>query len=931
MKLLARLPFRYTILLLIAILASALIIFNHFILRAKVEQMVEQQSQKYLLSSINRLQGSAEYLLSKDDLEGLRREIAANSVYADIKQLVILDETMKVIASSQIANQGKSIDALVLHVSRSLIGQVLETKQVLIDNNLLGERAIYGLAPISIVGNEGIRDQRWGLLIIEVDLEIRQQALLLKMDNLFWVSTLLISFIGILFWLFYYKSIDKRISRILSASKKIADGEFNTRIGLEGRDEFAKIGHAIDLMASEIEGDHRELVRSHKQVESIIENIPGMLYIKDKQGRYILANERFKKTFPSIRIGSDQTDYDVLPRAEADSFSQWDAQVLETGEVSSKQAPFTYGSETLLYSIVKFPLFDNHLQAYSVCSIATDISEKEHTDNLLTISNNIFENTAEGIMITDMHKRILDVNQSFQNITGYSKLEVLGHNPRFFSAGETPHFIYREMWQAIEEKGHWQGELINKRKNGEVYYERISINSIINRVNKLTGYIGFCEDITNEKSANEHLSQLAFTDPLTKLHNRESFKLRLQESIEFSQRYNYSLGILFIDLDYFKEVNDTYGHESGDQLLTMVAERLTSNCRNTDIVSRLGGDEFIILIRNIENESGLAAQANMIIKKLEEPFSLDGSEVEISSTIGIAVFPKDADTADQLLKHADAAMYHAKSLGRGCFSFFDFTINARNQKILKIKQAMKTAIDQKEYRLVYQPQVDPHTRTISGYEALLRWESGYLGAVSPAEFIPIAEETGEIDRITNWVIHQVAEDRHQSQRLADATVSINISAKQFQNDSWVNTLRSLSEKQRLDLNSIIVEITETALVAEFSSTLEQLKSVRRLGVRVAIDDFGTGYSSLAYLKKMPINYLKIDRTFVSDIGIDLDDQVIVETVIGMAHDLGICVIAEGAESIEQVAFLTANQCDKIQGYYYAKPLELSEVELFQLS
>ena len=930
MTLLSRLPFRFTILILIALLAAVFILFNHFVLKAEVEGKIDEQSQKFMLSSVNRLQGSAEYLLSKNDLEGLRREISANSVYPDIKQLIILDENLITLASSQIADQGKSLDELILHINRETIKKVLTTKGSYIEKDIDGENSIYGVAPISIVGNDRIRDQRWGLLILEVDLDIRQKALLMQMERLFWVSAILVCFIGGVFWLIYYKAIDKRIRIIISSSKKIANGAFDTRINLSGKDELATIAKAIDMMASEIEEDHQELLSSHKQIDSIIQNMPAMLYIKDKQGRYLLANEKFKRTFPAIKVGSDQTVYDVLPRSEADSFSQWDAIVLETAEASSKQAAFTYANEQRDYSVVKFPLFDRNQEAYAVCSIATDISEQEHTDNLLNISTSIFENTAEGIMITDMSKRILDVNQSFQRITEYAKSEVIGRNPRFLSAGETPHYIYREMWQSIDEKGHWQGELINRRKGGEVYHERLSINSIKDRNGKLTGYIGFIQDISKEKSANEHLSQLAFTDPLTKLHNRESFKLRLQESIDFSRRYSYDLGVLFIDLDYFKEVNDTYGHEAGDQLLSMVADRLLSNCRNTDIVSRLGGDEFIILVRNVENESGLAAQANQIIKKLQKPFQLEGATVLIGATIGIAVFPKDADTSDQLLKHADAAMYHAKSLGRGCFSFFDFSINARNQRIIRLKQAMRTAIEQNEYRLVYQPQIDPHVREITGYEALIRWESDELGYVSPAEFIPVAEDSGEIDRITHWVIQQVADDRKQSSVLGEHTVSINISAKQFQNDSWVNTLRTMSEEHRLDLSSIVVEVTETALVAEFDSTLEQLKAIRRLGVRVAIDDFGTGYSSLAYLKKMPINYLKIDRTFVSDIGIDSDDQTIVQTVIAMAHALDITVIAEGAESIEQVAFLTANGCDKIQGYYYSKPLELAEVDHFVL-
>lgn len=490
--------------------------------------------------------------------------------------------------------------------------------------------------------------------------------------------------------------------------------------------------------------------------------------------------------------------------------------------------------------------------------------------------------------------------------------------------------MFDRMWISLDAQGRWAGELISRKKSGEEFFKRLSVNKITDREGQMTGYIGIFQDVSKEKEATENLARLAFTDPLTSLPNREAFKNKLVGTIEYAKRYQNSFGVLFIDLDHFKEVNDSQGHEAGDKLLVMVAERLKDNTRVVDVVSRLGGDEFTVLVPGSVTESGLAVMASQIIKSLSEAYEVGGSEFIIGCSIGIAIYPRDGSNTEQLLKHADAAMYHAKEAGRGCFSFFDFTINARNQKLIRVKQAMRGAIDRREYHLMYQPKVDPTRVVITGYEALLRWNSRDLGYVSPAEFIPVSEESGEIDHITDWVIHQVALDKQRSPMLRDANIAINISAKQFRSTKWLNTLRRLNDTGELDAKQITVEVTETALVDSLDQTLDQLKQVRRLGASIAIDDFGTGYSSLSYLKKMPIQYLKIDKTFVQDIGRDEDDQTIVQTVIAMSHAMGIKVIAEGAESTEQVSFLESRGCDEIQGFYYSRPLTLENLEEFHL-
>lgn len=920
---------RNTILFFIVSLSIALVSFNHFILGPQFKTVLQDTAYKDIAATASRLQVSIEYMLKRNDLSGITREMLVNTLHEEIKYLLLLDAQLNVVAASQQAYVGNTFNELNLGIDADVINDNWSKKTLTVYSGIDEDNMLYGVVPISIGGEDKIGSQ-WGVLVLEVDMGVRQSSILDKIDDFFWQALFLLGLIGVFFWLSFQKSINRRLATIISAAKRIAEGELHTRLAFVGNDELAEIANAIDFMAGRIEENHKELVSRHMELDSILRNIPSMVYIKGIDGKYLMANQRFRKAFSQIDIASGRTVYDVLSREEADEFTRYDATVLETEKAISKRVNFTVNDEVQHFFMVKFPLFDTTNCAYAICTIATDLSEQEQAESVLNISKSIFENTRESIVVMDSKRMIIDVNQSFERITGFSKEEAFGKDLRFYDAGEASNIESRKMRKSLFDNGYWAGELVSQRRSGEEYFERVSINSIVNRENEITGYIGISQDISKEKESSESLLRLAFRDALTGLHNRESFKNNLNKISEQAKRDGISFGVLFIDLDFFKEVNDSLGHGFGDRLLVSVADRLLRSTRVVDVVSRLGGDEFTVLVTGHVTDAGLAVLASQIISELSSPYYIDDQEIIISCSIGIAIFPRDGKDVELLLKHADAAMYHAKELGRGRFSFFDFSINEKNQRLIKIKQSLRSAIENSEYRLVYQPKVDPHKGIITGYEALLRWNSQLLGVVSPAEFIPVAEESVEIEKITDWVIKAVARDRQHSEVLKNANIAINISAKQFKGESWLSTLRSMHQVGDLDVQSITIEVTETALIDSFDITFEQLTAVRALGATIAIDDFGTGYSSLSYLKRMPIDYVKIDRGFVQDIGIDPDDQTIVQTVIAMSHALGIKVIAEGAESAEQVAFLESRGCDEIQGYYYAKPLALHHVDGFSL-
>lgn len=563
----------------------------------------------------------------------------------------------------------------------------------------------------------------------------------------------------------------------------------------------------------------------------------------------------------------------------------------------------------------------------AIYSIVHDITDRKKTEESLKLFTSIYEASSEAVMVVNRENRIMTVNPAFTEITGYTPEEVVGKEPTVLSSGHQDKAFYGEMWRSIEIYGRWQGEIWNKRKNGDIFPEWLTINTIYDENGDVRERVALFSDITKRKEAEEQVWRQANFDELTGLPNRNMFRDRLEFEIRKSARNGHAFALLFIDLDRFKEVNDTLGHETGDKLLVEAALRIASSVRETDTVARLGGDEFTVILSDLPGDAHIEHIANTIIQKLAEPFNLGEEHAYVSGSIGITLYPSDAQASSELLKHADQAMYVAKSLGKNRFAYFTPELQEAAVERMKLMGELRKALPNGELSLVFQPIVSVSTGAISKAEALLRWNNPRRGSVSPTEFIPLAEETGLIHEIGNWVFREAANwaKRWQSYR-EDFQVSINVSPVQLMGQSSGRSCLDHLAEIGLSGSSIVVEITEGVLLNASESVAERLIGFHDAGVRVAIDDFGTGYSALAYLKKFDIDYLKIDRSFIAGIVDNPDDRSLSRAIVAMAHSLAMEVIAEGVETEGQKAILPEIRCDYAQGYFFARPLSPAEFE-----
>jgi diguanylate cyclase (GGDEF)-like protein/PAS domain S-box-containing protein len=558
-------------------------------------------------------------------------------------------------------------------------------------------------------------------------------------------------------------------------------------------------------------------------------------------------------------------------------------------------------------------------------AIARDISERKRIEEALQQAALIYQNSSEAMLLADSDDRILTINAAFTTITGYQSDEVVGKHIGILNTGGHS----EAMWQAIHSKGSWQGEIWDKRKNGELFAKWLTINTIFDAQQTMQRRVALFSDITEKKKTEGVIWQQANFDPLTQLPNRRMFYDRLSQDIKKAHREHKRLALLFIDLDLFKEVNDTLGHDMGDELLQIAAHRILAGVRETDTVARLGGDEFTVILSDVGDPANAERIAGNLLQKMTECFQLGNEVAYISTSIGIAFYPDDADNLKSLLKHADQAMYAAKRQGRNQYCFFIPTMQESAQARLRLSNDLRLALAGQQFYLCYQPIVELATNTVRKAEALIRWQHPTRGLISPADFIPIAEETGLISSIGNWIFQEAAEQtsRWRQSIHEKFQISINKSPVQFRNErdshrDWLDRLETLS----LSGQSVVIEITEGLLLDANNSVAEQLLSFRDAGIQVSLDDFGTGYSSLSYLKKFDIDYLKIDQSFVRNLAIGSDDMALCEAIIVMAHKLGIKVIAEGIETSSQRELLTAAGCDFGQGYLFAKPLPAREFE-----
>ncbi len=540
----------------------------------------------------------------------------------------------------------------------------------------------------------------------------------------------------------------------------------------------------------------------------------------------------------------------------------------------------------------------------------------------------VFDCTREGVLVTDAQGLIVHVNRAFMEITGYQQEDVMGERPSLFKSGRHSSNFYQQMFQTLEDKGEWSGEIWNRRKSGEIYPQWQTIRVIHDDQGQVSHHVAVFSDISAIKDSEHELAHLAHHDPLTDLPNRLLFTDRAEQALASAQVHKRGCALLLMDLDHFKIINDSLGHNVGDQLLKAVGERLKGLFGPGVTLARLGGDEFAVLAESCPQVIQAAAIAQRMLDAMKEPFVFDGNQLFISASVGISLFPSDALSAQQLLRNADSALFKAKSVGREGYALYTEELTAHAQNRVEIASELRRALEQQELRVYYQPVHNLQDSRLLGVEALVRWQHPERGLVPPGEFIPIAERTGLIADIDAWVMDQAC--RQMCQWLAEGAplsfVAVNVSSRLFARRELYEQVAQVLHETGLDPAFLELEVTESAVMDDPEVALEQLHRLRELGLRLAIDDFGTGYSSLLRLKRLPVQKLKIDQGFVAGLPWDEDDAAIVRVVIALAKSMGMQVQAEGIEQVEQARFLLAQACDMGQGYWFGRPMPATEID-----
>ncbi len=698
-------------------------------------------------------------------------------------------------------------------------------------------------------------------------------------------------------------------------------------------------GHTIPLSASVFPVEHSQSgqthfiamlndIRERKEREEhinllsrVVEHNPTIIIITDAMGCIEYVNTTFEDVTGYMREEVLGRNPRFLKSGETDARdyeNMWQtitAGGVWNGELHNKRKDGSlYWERASIGSLKNDTGEITHFIATK--EIITQIKEDEKQ---LRLASAVFKTAAEAIMVTDTLNRIQMVNESFTQITGYSEQEVLGRSPDMLKSERHSDDFYDQLYTQLFHKGYWEGEVWNTRKGGDDYPQWLTVSTMRDSNGSIEGYVALFNDITKRKQDEEIILHQANYDAVTGLPNRNLFSDRLQHALQVTNRSQNQGALLFIDLDRFKQVNDTLGHSIGDRLLQQVAERLQACVRKTDTAARLGGDEFAVIIPEVQDSYVFKNIASKILKSLSARYVIDDNDIFISCSIGITLYPDDGTDAEQLIRNADSAMYKAKELGRNNYQYYTDKMNNEAQQKRELENAMHQAIRNNEFRLHYQPIWNIETRRIDSLEALLRWHHPTRGEVSPTEFIPVAEEAGLIQQLGDLVIVQACQfGANLKQQLTDPpSISVNVSSRQIQRGNLADTVEKTLKSSGMTGQKLTLELTESILLADEDNTHEQLNKLCDLGLQIAIDDFGTGYSSLSYLKRYPISRLKIDREFVADIETDTDDQTLVSGIVSMGNALGLDVIAEGVEHKEQLRLLRAMGCHYIQGFIFS--------------
>lgn len=698
-------------------------------------------------------------------------------------------------------------------------------------------------------------------------------------------------------------------------------------------DAYNEADNERQLLENALEVNALELTETNKKLRLIIDAAPAGIVMLDRELRYLFANRRWLQDH-RLRI------QDIVGRSHYESNSttpgRWKDALLNclAGAMESCEEDAIVQPDGSIEWVrwEARPWYAADGVAGGVILIAEDITERKRAEEQLRIAAVAFQ-SRDGMLVTNARGTILQVNQAFSHVTGYSAEEAIGRTTALLHSGRHDVTFYRTMWEAITREGHWEGEIWNRRKDGGIYPEWLSITGIRDASGKITHYLGTFSSISDPKEAERKILELAFYDSLTNLPNRLLLLDRLRQALAASSRSGQFGAVLLLDLDHFKTINDTRGHAIGDELLIEVASRLSGTLRETDSTARLGGDEFVVLIEGLHAEEATAATiAETIAEKLRvaigQPIPLQGGARNITPSIGITLFRGQEKGTDILLKQADIALYQAKDAGRNTIRFYNAAMQAIVDMRAEMEAGLCRALAEGELLLHYQPQVDANGGLI-GAEALLRWQPPGQAMVSPSVFIPVAEDSGLIVPIGSWVLDTACRQLalwESCPATRNLVLSVNISAGQFRQPDFIDQVKSALQQSGAHPARLKLELTESLLLEDVEKVIRTMMALKHLGIGFAIDDFGTGYSSLAYLKRLPLDQLKIDQGFVRDIAVDADDRAIVTAIISLAGSLGLEVIAEGVETAAQRDFLAAHGCQAYQGYLYAKPGPAEQIE-----
>ncbi|GAB4293720.1 MAG: hypothetical protein Kow0096_09510 [Thiohalomonadaceae bacterium] len=982
-------PLRHVIPLALILSSLPLLAILYLLELRQADTVIQQELSQRAAHSGNQLAMLLRDALAREDWEGVRRTLQSVVTQPDLRWAVLVDEKDQVLYSTDYRLLQRSLAALPDAPDAALLARARQTLagESRFDGTNAVLHAVYPLR-LSLQSGE-LRAARIGALVFVYD-AARQRALAYhdaaRHAIYSFIGAMLIA--G-LFWLYLHFSLVRRIGQLTTAIQH-EHAAAASLPPIAGRDEIALLSQQFSRLIQRLTAQNAALQQAERHSRrlsdfyatlsrantaivhsrSLDELLPRICAIAvensglkaawigfaDEQ-RHIrpvasanmpedyLANLHISldpavpqgqgPTATAMRKGEHYLCNDFLhdPHTAA-----WHEHARAAGFLASAAFPLRregqvigalnlYGGEANLFSDDLVQLLDEMALDISFALDNFLREERRHqAEEQLRLAALVFDNSRELIVITDAEGHIISVNRAFTKVTGYRPDEVIGKHVRTIKSGRYEQPFYAAMWQAIKETGNWQGELWNRRKNGELYLALSSISAVHDAQGNVTKYISVSTDITEYKQAEDRIRYLAYYDPLTELPNRTLLRDRGEQILSKAERNHAPAAFLFVDLDHFKTINDSLGHLSGDSLLQEATQRLRAALRHTDTVGRLGGNEFLIILGHTDATSAAHIARNLLMR-LSQPFVIDGHTLNITASIGIALYPGDGTNFDDLLKDSDVAMYKAKELGRNRYHFFTPELNQAAMERLTLESALRTALEQNQLSLYYQPQIDLASGKVIGVEALLRWQHPQMGFISPARFIPIAEESGLISQIGTWVLREACRQNKawQEAGLPPMVMAVNVSTRQFSLGDILAAVQHALAESRLQAEHLEVEITESLLAQDLENTLWVLEELNRLGVQIAVDDFGTGYSSLAYLKRFPLHKLKLDQSFVRELEHDADDRAIASGVVNLGHSLGLVVIAEGVETGAQLDILRRLGCDEIQGYLYSRPLPPEEL------